>query len=81
MLEGLPIGNRFSLQQLRRFIPRNGTALHEAQKAIEELRGKQETKEDKAIKAEEGTIIEDDGSEEWEDIEDRADEESMPSNP
>ena len=73
----MPIGNRFSSQRLRRFIPRNGTALHEAQKAIEMLQGKQEAKEDKVMNAEEGTMIEDDGSEEWEDIEDRADE-SMP---
>jgi hypothetical protein len=33
------------------------------------------------MEAEEGTMIEDDGSEEWEDIQDRADEEAMPSNP
>jgi hypothetical protein len=36
---------------------------------------------DKVMEAEEGTIIKDDRSEEWEDIEDRADEESMPSDP
>jgi hypothetical protein len=81
MLEGLPISNRFSSWQLQRFIPCNGTTLHEAQEAIEMLRGKQEAKEDKVMNAEEGTMIEDDGSEEWEDIEDRADEESMPSDP
>jgi len=33
------------------------------------------------MEAEEGTMIEDDGSEEWEDIEDRANKESMPSDP
>ena len=80
-LEGLPIGNRFSSQRLRRFIPRKGTALHETQQAIEILWGKQEAKEDKVMNAEEGTMIEDDGSEEWEDIEDKADGESMPSEP
>jgi hypothetical protein len=45
------------------------------------LQGKQEAKEDKVMDAEEGSIIEDDGSEEWEDIEDRADEEAIPSDP
>jgi hypothetical protein len=68
-LEGLPIGNRFSSRQLRRFIPRNGTVLHEAQEAIEKIWGKQEAEEDKAMEMEEGIIMDDDGSEEWEDIE------------
>jgi hypothetical protein len=36
---------------------------------------------DKVMEAEEGTMIGDDGSKEWEDIEDRADEESIPSDP
>jgi hypothetical protein len=53
-LEGLPIGNRFSSRRLRRFIPRNGTALHEAQEAIKKIRGKQEAEEDKVMDAEEG---------------------------
>jgi hypothetical protein len=74
----LPIGNRFSSRRLQRFIPHNGTALHKAQEAIEMLRGKQEAKEDKVMNAEEGTTIEDDGSEEWEDIEDKAEEEQIP---
>jgi hypothetical protein len=73
-LEGLPIGNRFSSRQLCRFIPRNGTALHEAQEAIEKLQGEQEAKEDKIIETEHRVVTKDDGSEEWEDIEDRVDE-------
>jgi hypothetical protein len=68
-LEGLPIGNRFSSQQLRRFIPRNGTALHEAQEAIKKIWGKQEAEEDKVMDVEEGIIMDDDGSKESEDIE------------
>ena len=80
-LEGLPIGNRFSSRRLRRFIPRNGTALHEAQEAIEELRGKQETEEDKVIETEGRTVTEDDGSKEWEDIEDGVDRDPEPSDP
>ena len=63
-LEGLPIGNRFSSRHLRRFIPRNSTALHEAQEAIEMLWGKQEAKEDKVMNDEERTIIDEDGSKE-----------------
>jgi hypothetical protein len=35
----------------------------------------------KVMEAEEGTMTGDDGSEEWEDIEDRADKESIPSDP
>jgi hypothetical protein len=34
-LEGLPISGRFSARRLRRFIPRTGTALAEAQLAVE----------------------------------------------
>jgi transposase InsO family protein len=67
-LEGLPIGNRFSSRRLRRFIPRNGTALHEAQEAIEKLRGDQEAEADKIQVTNEGIINQDDGNEEWEDI-------------
>jgi hypothetical protein len=45
-LEGLPIKGRFSSRRLRRFIPRTGTALAEAQKAIEIERGVQEELDD-----------------------------------
>lgn len=67
-LEGLPIGNRFSSRRLRRFIPRNGTALHEAQAAIEKPRSDQEAEED-IVQEEEGRkVINEDGNAEWEDI-------------
>ncbi|KDR77755.1 hypothetical protein GALMADRAFT_412475 [Galerina marginata CBS 339.88] len=36
LLERLPIGGRFSSRRLRRFIPRDGTSLQEAQKAVED---------------------------------------------
>jgi hypothetical protein len=36
-LEGLPIGGLFSARRLRRFIPRGGTALADAQEALEHL--------------------------------------------
>jgi hypothetical protein len=72
-LEGLPIGNRFSSWQLRRFIPRNGTALHEVQAAIEKLRSEQEAKDDTVQEAEGREVINDDNSTEWEDIEQEAD--------
>jgi hypothetical protein len=65
----LPTGNRFSSRRLQRFIPCNGTTLHEAQEAIEKIQGEQEAKEDRVMNTEEGMIIKDDGSEEWEDIE------------
>ena len=45
-LEGLPIGGCFSSQQLRRFIPRDGTSLQEAQRAVEEALGLAEEKAD-----------------------------------
>jgi len=38
-LEGLPIGGRFSSRRWRRFIPRDGTSLQEAQRAVEEALG------------------------------------------
>jgi hypothetical protein len=47
MLESLPIKGWFSSQRLRRFIPRTGTALAEAQVAIEEAWGAREDVEDK----------------------------------
>jgi hypothetical protein len=80
-LEGLPIGNRFSSRRLHRFIPRNGTALHEAQTVIEKIRNEQEAKEDIVQEEVKNTVIDEDGDIEWEDIEDRADEESMTSDP
>jgi hypothetical protein len=80
-LEGLPIGNRFSSRRLRRFIPRNGTALQEAQTTIEKLWSDLEAKEDIVQEEVKNTVIDEDGDIEWEDIGDRADEESMPSNP
>jgi hypothetical protein len=69
-LKGLLIGNRFSSWCLQGFIPHNSTTLHEAQEAIETLQGKQEAKEDKVMNEEERTIINEDGSKEWEDVED-----------
>jgi hypothetical protein len=72
-LEGLPIGNRFSSRRLQRFIPRNGTALHEVQAAIEKLRSEQEAKDDTVQEAEGREVINDDNSTEWEDIEQEAD--------
>ena len=45
-LEGLPIGGRFSSQRLRCFIPRDGTSLQEAQRAVEEALGLAEEKAD-----------------------------------
>ena len=80
-LEGLPIGNRFSSRQLHRFIPRNGTALHEAQVAIEKLRSNQEAKEDIVQEEVKRIVINEDGDTEWEDVEHKADEEPIPSNP
>jgi RNase H-like domain found in reverse transcriptase/Reverse transcriptase (RNA-dependent DNA polymerase) len=68
-LEGLPIGNRFSSRRLRRFIPRNGTALHEAQAAIENLRSDQEAKRDIVQKEVRSTVIDEDRDTDWEDIE------------
>jgi hypothetical protein len=64
-LEGLPISNRFSSQRLHRFIPHNGTVLHEAQIAIEKLRSDQEAKEDIMH---EGVWINEDSDTEWEEI-------------
>jgi hypothetical protein len=63
-LEGLPIGNRFASRRLRRFIPRNGTALHEAQSVVEELWGNQEAEEDMVQE-----VVEDDEDPKWEDVE------------
>jgi hypothetical protein len=80
-LEGLPIGNRFTSQRLRRFIPRNGTALHEAQIAIEKLRSDREAKEDIVEEEVKRIVIDEDGDIEWEDVEHKADEELIPSNP
>jgi hypothetical protein len=77
-LEGLPIGNRFSSRRLRRFIPRTGTMLHEAQTAIEKLRGDQEAKEDIVQEEVKRIVIEEDGDIEWEDVEHEADEEQIP---
>jgi transposase InsO family protein len=45
-LEGLPIGGHFSSRRLRRFIPRDGTSLQEAQRAVEEALGLAEEKAD-----------------------------------
>jgi hypothetical protein len=45
-LEGLPIGGRFSSRRLCRFIPRDGTILREAQRAVEEALGLTEEKVD-----------------------------------
>lgn len=45
-LEGLPIGGRFSSRRLRRFIPRSGTQLQEAQKAVEGEKMEEEEKAD-----------------------------------
>jgi hypothetical protein len=45
-LEGLPINGRFSSRRLRRFIPRTGTVLAEAQEAVEAELGVQEDKDD-----------------------------------
>jgi hypothetical protein len=80
-LEELPIGNRFSSRRLRRFIARNGTVLHEAQTAIEKIRNDQEVKEDTVQEEVRSTVIDEDRDIEWEDIEDRADKESIPSDP
>jgi len=80
-LEGLPIGNRFSSRQLRRFIPRNGTALHKAQTTIEKLWSDQETKEDIVQEEERRRVTDEDGDTEWEDVEHEAEEEPVPSNP
>ena len=80
-LEGLPIGNRFSSRQLHRFIPRNGTALHEAQVAIEKLWSNQEAKEDIVQEEVKTIVISEDGDTEWEDVEHEADEESCHQNP
>ncbi|KAG6904893.1 hypothetical protein DXG01_006433 [Tephrocybe rancida] len=53
-LEGLPIGGHFSSRRLRRFIPRTGTQLHEAQQLIEKVRGEEEVKADR-VNRKEGT--------------------------
>ena len=45
-LEGLPIGGHFSSRRLRCFIPRDGTSLKEAQRAVEEVLGLAEEKAD-----------------------------------
>jgi hypothetical protein len=50
-LEGLPIKGWFSSRRLRRFIPRTGTALAEAQAAIETERGIQEREDDEPPEA------------------------------
>jgi len=63
-LEGLPIGNRFASRRLRRFIPRNGTALREAQKAVEELWGDREEEEDLVR-----DVVDDDEDPIWVDVE------------
>jgi hypothetical protein len=80
-LEGLHIGNRFSLQWLHRFIPHNGTALHEAQAAIEKLWSNQEAKEDIMQEEVGSTVIDEDRDTDWEDIEHKADKEPTPSDP
>jgi hypothetical protein len=46
-LEGLPISGRFSSRRLRHFIPRSGTALAEAQLAVEVELGIAEEEGDK----------------------------------
>ncbi|KAF8218828.1 hypothetical protein L208DRAFT_1346863, partial [Tricholoma matsutake] len=63
---------------LRRFIPRTGTMLHEAQTAIEKLRGDQEAKEDIVQEEVKRIVIDEDGDIEWEDVEHEADEEQIP---
>jgi transposase InsO family protein len=63
-LEGLPIGNRFASRRLRRFIPRNGTALQEAQAAVEEVWGNREAEEDMIQ-----VVVEDDEDSAWDDVE------------
>jgi hypothetical protein len=45
-LEGLPIAGLFSSRRLRRFIPRNGTALADAQNAVEAGLGRAEAESD-----------------------------------
>jgi hypothetical protein len=80
-LEGLPIGNRFSSRRLRRFIPRTGTMLNEAQMAIEKKRSDQEAKDDIVQEEVEQTVIDKDGNTEWEDVEHEADKEPIPSEP
>ena len=80
-LEGLPISNRFSSRRLRRFIPRTGTMLNEAQMAIEKKWSNQEAKDDIVQEEVEQTVIDEDGNTEWEDIEHEADEELIPSEP
>lgn len=57
-LEGLPIEGRFSSRRLRRFIPRNGTSLQEAQKAVEEALGLAEERVDAGEVAEENMDME-----------------------
>jgi transposase InsO family protein len=63
-LEGLPIGNRFASRRLRRFIPRSGTALQEAQTVVEELWGNREAEEDLVQE-----VVDDDEDPGWEDVE------------
>jgi hypothetical protein len=72
-LEGLPIGGRFTARRLRRFLPRRGTALHEAQAKIEEERGDKEAKGDLPTTNEQNTTpstaeVDYNGDSEWEDI-------------
>lgn len=68
-LDGLVIGSRFSVRRLCRFIPRMGTVLHEAQKAVEVQLGIAEEAVDKVgaeveesdMGKEEGTVEDIDG--------------------
>lgn len=46
-LEGLAMGGRFNSRRLRRFIPRNGTAMHDVQEAIETAMGLAEEEADR----------------------------------
>ncbi|KJA17319.1 hypothetical protein HYPSUDRAFT_46515, partial [Hypholoma sublateritium FD-334 SS-4] len=60
-LEGLPIGGRFSSRRLRRFIPRVGTKIAQAQTEIEARMGLQEDKADNPDNSEVQTTDESDG--------------------
>jgi hypothetical protein len=52
--------------------------LHEAQTAIEKLRGDQKAKEDIVQEEVRRIVIDEDGDIEWEDVEHEADEEQIP---
>jgi transposase InsO family protein len=68
-LEGLPISGRFSARRLRRFIPRTGTALAEAQLAVELELGIAEEMADRVVVEDDGVRGENSSDDEREELE------------